>query len=134
MEKRQVTRIYGLACRIEDAILLIQSQQARITSPDYFLSSLDGQFALSGVCMQLSFIGETVKVMDQHASEFLAQYPSIPWKQVKGLRDIVVHEYHNIDHEEIYQIITTDLPLLLNVIRQMKADMERLISRITPHP
>ena len=32
------------------------------------------------------------------------------------------------------RIITTDLPLLLNVIRQMKADMERLISRITPHP
>lgn len=123
MELRLIQRLYSLATRIEDAIILIQSQQSRITTPDYFLSSIDGQFALSGVCMQLSFIGETVKVIDHHAKGFLDKYPDIPWKQIKQLRDIVVHEYHNIDHEEVYQIITTDLPPLLTTIRQIKEDL-----------
>lgn len=123
MELRLIKRLYGLFSRIEESISLIESQQGRIISADYFMSSTDGQFALSGVCMQLSLIGETVKVIDHIAGDFLSSYPSIPWKQIKGLRDIVVHEYHNIDHEEVYQIMTADLPLLMAVVRQIKSDL-----------
>lgn len=118
-----IKRLYDLFARIEDAILLIESQQERIISADYFMSSTDGQFALSGVCMQLSLIGETVKAIDHLAGTFLSSYPSIPWKQIKGLRDIVVHEYHNIDHEEVFQIMTVDLPQLKNVVMQIKSDL-----------
>lgn len=106
--------------------MLIDSQLDRITSADYFMSSIDSQFALSGVCMQLSLIGETVKVIDHHAEGFLSSYPSIPWKQIKGLRDTVVHEYHNIDHEEVYQIITTDLHELKIVVKRVIEDLHVL--------
>lgn len=72
------------------------------------------------MCMQLAFIGETVKVIDHHAEGYLTGYPDIPWKQIKGLRDIMSHEYHNVDNEEIYNIVFNDLPTLLHEIRKMK--------------
>lgn len=123
MERRLAGRIYSLLERIESAITLIQSQQDRVCSPDYFLESTDGQFTLSGMCMQLAFIGETVKVIDHHAEGYLTNYPNIPWKQIKGLRDIMSHEYHNVDNEEIYNIVFNDLPLLLQEVIQMKQDL-----------
>ena len=53
------TRIEALLNRIEDAILLIQSKRGLITKPDDFLLNSDGMFLLSGICMQLIFIGIT---------------------------------------------------------------------------
>lgn len=123
MEQRLAGRIYNLLERIENAILLIQSQQHRVNSADYFLESPDGQFTMSGMCMQLAFIGETVKVIDKHAEGFLCSYPNIPWQQIKGLRDVVAHEYHEVDNEEIYNIVFNDLPTLLDEVKKIKEDL-----------
>lgn len=40
-----------------------------------------------------------------------------------GLRDIIAHEYHRIDEEEIFNVITKDLPKLAKAINQMKSDL-----------
>lgn len=56
-------RIHSLLERIEDAITLIDENASYIKSADDFLKSSDGMFTLSGVCMQLVFIGESVKVI-----------------------------------------------------------------------
>ena len=117
-------RIYQLLVRIEESILLIQSQMGRITRPEDFVYSQDGMFTLSGVCMQLIFIGESVKVIDSKDKTYLSQYPDIPWTAIMGLRDIIAHEYHRIDEEEIYSVVVNDLPALLNQVRSMKLDLQ----------
>ncbi len=117
-------RIYQLLERIEDAILLIQSQMGRITQPEDFVCSQDGVFTLSGICMQLIFIGESVKVIDHKNTTFLSQYPDTPWGAIMGLRDIIAHEYHRVDEEEIYAVVVNDLPPLLRQIRTMKLDLQ----------
>ena len=117
-------RIYLLLVRIEESIQLIQSQMGRITRPEDFVYSQDGMFTLSGVCMQLIFIGESVKVIDSKDKAYLSQYPDIPWIAIMGLRDIIAHEYHRIDEEEIYSVIVNDLPALLNQVRSMKLDLQ----------
>ena len=117
-------RIYQLLARIEESILLIQSQMGRITRPEDFVYSQDGMFTLSGVCMQLIFIGESVKVIDSKDKAYLPQYPDIPWTAIMGLRDIIAHEYHRIDEEEIYSVVVKDLPALLNQVRSMKLDLQ----------
>ena len=82
-------------------------------------------FALSGVCMQLIFIGETVKVLDTKTNhDYLIKYPEIPWNAIMGLRDIIAHEYHHIDAEEIVNVINKDLPVLLQTIEKMKEDIK----------
>jgi len=40
-----------------------------------------------------------------------------------GLRDIIAHEYHHIDSEEIFKVIKDDLPSLLVIVRQMREDL-----------
>ena len=119
-------RIYQLLERIEESILLIQSQMGRITCPEDFVYSQDGMFTLSGVCMQLIFIGESVKVIDAKDCTYLSQYPDIPWTAIMGLRDIIAHEYHRVDEEEIYVVIVNDLPALLEQVRSMKLDLQSI--------
>ena len=119
-------RIYQLLERIEDSILLIQSQMGRITRPEDFVYSQDGVFTLSGVCMQLIFIGESVKVIDAKDNTYLSKYPDIPWTAIMGLRDIIAHEYHRVDEEEIYAVVVNDLPALLEQVRLMKLDLQSI--------
>ena len=119
-------RIYQLLERIEESILLIQSQMGRITCPEDFVYSQDGMFTLSGVCMQLIFIGESVKVIDAKDCTYLSQYPDIPWTAIMGLRDIIAHEYHRVDEEEIYAVVVNDLPTLLEQVRSMKLDLQSI--------
>lgn len=117
-------RTLSLLDRIESSILLIQSKSSQITRPDDFLQSPDGMFILSGICMQLIFIGESVKTIDNKTNqEYLSQYPEIPWTEIMGLRDIIAHEYHRIDEEEIYVVIKKELNPLLKTIRRMKLEI-----------
>ena len=88
-------RIGSLLDRIENSILLIQSKSGEINCPDDFLLSQDGMFILSGICMQLVFIGESVKTIDNKTNHsYLIKYTDIPWTAIMGLRDIIAHEYH----------------------------------------
>lgn len=114
-------RIETLLNRVENAILLIQSKAGQLETPNDFLLDKEGTFLLSGICMQLIFIGESIKTIDNKTSHaYLTNYPNICWTQIMGLRDIIVHEYHRIDEEEIFNIIKVDLSPLLLTIRQMK--------------
>ena len=38
------------------------------------------------------------------------KYPTIPWREVKGFRNYVVHEYFGLDADIIWQVIQVDLP------------------------
>ena len=42
-----------------------------------------------------------------------------------GLRNIIAHEYHRIDEDEIFRVITNDLQPLLETVRRMKEDVNR---------
>lgn len=54
-------------------------------------------------------IGELVgKLTD----DFRAAHPSIPWRQIKAMRNIVAHSYGSVDPETTWEIITDDIPAL----------------------
>lgn len=117
------TRIFSLLERMEEAVLLVQGQTRNILCADDFLNSPEGMFALGGVCMQLILIGESAKALDAKNPGYLARYPEIPWREIMGLRNVIAHEYHHIDAEEIYKVINRDLPVLLQTLRKMKLDI-----------
>jgi uncharacterized protein with HEPN domain len=72
---------------------------------------------LDAVCMQLIAIGESLKNLDKVTNQtLLPTYPQIPWKKVKGLRDIIVHHYFDVDAEQIWWIIDNELDPLLKAI------------------
>jgi uncharacterized protein with HEPN domain len=62
------------------------------------------------VIRRLTIIGEATKRL---STEFRTQYLSMPWKQMRGLRDVVVHNYDDLKLDVIRDIIELELPSLL---------------------
>lgn len=76
--------------------------------------------------MKLVAVGESVKNIDKVTNkQLLCQYQMINWKDVMGMRDIIVHHYFDIDAEQIYKTIKEDLPPLLKVLHEKHQDLLR---------
>ena len=74
---------------------------------DTFLKDRDYQ---RSVCLSLIQIGELAKGL---SPEFRQQENNIPWKQICGLHDIVVHTYGDLDFEEIFKTVHQNVDDLL---------------------
>jgi len=57
----------------------------------------------------IEIIGEATKYVPD---EIVNAYPQIPWKEMAGMRDIVVHDYDDVDTDEIWNVVQRDIPLL----------------------
>ena len=118
MSSNKNTLALNILLQIEDAIGRIRLRTAPITCADDFLLSPTGMEKLESTCMLLIAIGESLKNLDKVTDgTLLPTYPSIPWKKVKGLRDIIAHHYFDIDAEEIWTIVSEELSPLSEAIR-----------------
>jgi uncharacterized protein with HEPN domain len=61
-----------------------------------------------GVIRQLEIIGEAVKRLSLHLRE---QYEEIPWKDIAGMRDTLIHDYFGVDLEAVWSTATEEVPL-----------------------
>jgi len=73
---------------------------------DYETFTSDRDY-FNSACMSLLQIGELVRHL---TAEFTAMHSNIPWKNIIGLRNIVVHGYGQLDTEVVWATITEDLP------------------------
>ena len=62
---------------------------------------------------QLKIIGEAANHL---SDEFKATHPTIPWKQVTGFRNFIVHHYWDTDWSEAEQTIALDLPAIRSAL------------------
>lgn len=62
---------------------------------------------------QIEVIGEAISRLE---TDFLENYPEIPWKDIKAMRNILIHEYWQTDVGEVYRTVKNDLPILKNLI------------------
>jgi|SRR6056297_3291366 len=58
------------------------------------------------VLRRLEIIGEAVKHLPH---EIRDNYPDIPWRQIAGMRDIIIHEYFGITLEMVWIVATEDI-------------------------
>lgn len=61
------------------------------------------------IVMSLINIGELSKSFTE---QYLASMPEIPWKAIRGFRNIAAHQYGSIDFEDVYKTVTEDIPRL----------------------
>lgn len=74
---------------------------------EFFMA--DDQVRFNASLLLLSNIGEHVgKISD----ETKTKYSSIPWRQVRGLRNRIAHDYTGIDYEMVFDVVSNDLPTL----------------------
>jgi uncharacterized protein with HEPN domain len=70
----------------------------------------------------LQIIGEASK---QIPDEYRNRYPEIPWKEVVGLRNIIVHTYFRLSNDVIWNIIQNELTELRRCIVLIKAESNK---------
>jgi uncharacterized protein with HEPN domain len=111
---------------IQYSLELIKKRSKNIHSSDNFLNDDAGIEKLDSISMRLIAIGEGFKNIDKLSDgKLLVQYPNIPWKQVKGIRDILSHHYFDLDAETIFNICKNDLSKLLTTTIKIIDDIEK---------
>jgi len=95
---------------IHSAIERLEERTKRIHTVDDFLGSSEGMVLLDATCMLLIAIGESLKNLDKTTDGLLLPtYPSVPWKNIKGMRDIIAHHYFDIDADQILWIVKNEI-------------------------
>jgi uncharacterized protein with HEPN domain len=70
---------------------------------------------------QIEIIGEAANYISDETKE---KFSEIQWRQITGLRHVLVHEYFGIDSRLIWQIIVDDIPSLKINIKEVLLSME----------
>ena len=61
------------------------------------------------VVREIEIIGEAAKHL---SAKFKTAYPNVPWVQVMGMRNKLIHEYFGVDAEVVWKTVTEDLQAL----------------------
>lgn len=114
--------ILGIQDRLEEileSIELIQEWSKGMTELRDFMISPNRVMAFNACVMRLQVIGEHVGKLLKENGEVLKGYDDIPWNAIYGMRNIISHEYANIDEEIVVSVIHKDLPKLKIVIEEL---------------
>ena len=74
----------------------------------------DNRPLLNSVAMELI---QAQEAANQLSDAFISEIPDLAWPQLRGLRNIIVHEYDAIDADELYRTVTVDVPHLIELLQ-----------------
>jgi len=69
------------------------------------------------VIRRLEIIGEAIGNLPE---ETQALNPDIPWRQIAGLRNVLIHEYFGVNIDRVWTVVINDLPSLKKQISELK--------------
>ena len=104
---------------IMESIELIQEWSKNRTTVGDFMESSTGVMAFNACVMRFQVIGEHVGKLLKEDSKPLDAFKEIPWPAIYGMRNIISHEYANIDEELIVSAINEDLVPLKAAIEEL---------------
>ena len=85
------------------------------------LNREEGQDLLDVICMQFLAAGEALKRLEKLQPGLLAtSFPDIDWKGAMGFRDVIAHQYFDLDAEQVMLICQQALPGVLAAIRTLE--------------
>lgn len=70
------------------------------------------------VLADFAIIGEAAAHIPE---EVLRLYPSVPWRSMRGMRNVVIHSYFHVEYAIVWETIQTDLPSLVAGVRSILA-------------
>ncbi len=71
---------------------------------------------------QLEIIGEATKHL---SDELRAEYIAVPWRQIAGLRDILIHNYMGVDLNAVWEVTQKDIPILKAHVVSILKEMDK---------
>lgn len=82
----------------------------------HFEQDIQCQYA---VIRALEIIGEASKRVSQ---PFREKFPQIPWRQMAGMRDILIHAYDVVDLDYIWQVSQNEVKDLINELQRLSQE------------
>jgi uncharacterized protein with HEPN domain len=69
----------------------------------------------------LQIVGEAARRVSEHLRQ---QHPEVPWAQIIGLRNRLIHGYDTVDLDRLWEVLTADLP-------ELKANLTRILQPLS---
>ena len=110
----------------KEPLFFLQDIQNSVTKIFKYTANIDYQefisndMAKDAVERNFEIIGEAVKNLSE---DFRNKYPNIPFRQIAGMRDKLIHDYFGVDYEIIWKTIKDKLP-------EFSLDIEKLIANL----
>ncbi len=90
----------------------LQEFTAGLSYEDYLNSIL----LQSAVERQLEILGEAARRMSE---AFRQEHPEIPWSAIIGQRNVIAHQYDDIELGQIWSVVTSDIPELISQLEPL---------------
>ena len=91
----------------------IQEYTKNLTAPDFNNSEL----IQDAVIRNIEIIGEATKKISK---DLKSQYREIPWKEMSGMRDKLIHDYFGVDVDVVWKTVNEDIPFLKSLIENIE--------------
>ncbi len=105
---------------VED--ILDAMEKAEMILEDVEFQEFVDDFRINFVVVRaLEIIGEATKRLPLSLCE---QYPAIPWKQMVGMRDRIIHGYDAIDYQVVWGAVKQEIPPVKPHLQQILSDYE----------
>lgn len=103
----------------------IEKMSAGIKSPQDFGQSITGMTVFRACGMSIQYVTENfIKIRNKVTADFFSSYKQVPWKAVFGMRNVIAHEYTDIDDEAVFNTIHNDMPVLKETAEKILADLD----------
>ena len=112
MAEKIIQRIDGILKHID----YVQKEINNVSFEDFS----NGHLLPEAICFSIAQIGERLNKLEELLSE---RYPHLPWKEARKMRNIIVHDYDEVNFEEVYITATKDLPVLKKELLNIKDDI-----------
>ena len=106
--------------RLQDVLESIQLLEKYLSGSKelYGLNELE----FMGVVRCVEVIGEACRYL---SDELRSKYPNVPWREISNMRNILAHQYFNVDTEKVEIVIKQDIP-------KLKIEIEKIIGAMKP--
>jgi len=114
MEHKDLSRLKHMLDSIEAILSFVKNKNRSNLDTDRLLAS--------GIIREFEILGEAAgQVSEQTRSKF----PDLPWKQLVGMRNRLIHAYFDVDHNIVWKTIHESLPPLQNQLKKVIADFHK---------
>lgn len=73
------------------------------------------------IVRQLQIIGQATKRLSE---DFRVRYPDVPWREIAGMRDVLVHDYSRVDLNAVWNVVEKELPPLKKAVEAALGELD----------
>ncbi len=110
-----------------DVVFLKHMMDAIILIEDYLKNKgyqefIENRMLQDAVIREIEIIGEATRNL---SAAFRSKYPDIPWRQIAGMRDKLIHGYFGVDLDAVWDTATKDIPELKEKLKRIMKEEEK---------